>query len=106
MLEKNKSFLLEFSKEVLTLLDGKIVIVKPTDTDNIVPLFCKCCSFSMKTIEDSMSFRKKKVCNKCLERWFSYDDAIKEAEPDKTTPEWNEYIETRLILERPKIKMK
>jgi len=60
----------------------------------------------MKTIDDSIAYRKKKVCHKCQERWYTYSETSEEKEPNKNTPEWAEYINTRMLLERPTIKLK
>ena len=106
MIEKNKTFSLETSKEIFSLLDGKVIVIKLANLIDVVPLFCECCLFPMKTLDDSISYRKQKVCSKCKDRWFSSKDNTNINQPDKSSPEWVEYIQTRLLLERPTINLK
>jgi len=92
-------------KKIENLHDGKIVVVKPTDTSNIVPLFCHLCCYPMKTVEDSISYRKVGVCSYCDGRWTN-DRRINLKEnifPDKNWEEWAEYIEIRRISARSPI---
>jgi hypothetical protein len=92
-------------KKIESLHNGKIVVVKPVDTSNIVPLFCKLCNYSMKTIEDSICYRKVGVCSHCDGRWSNDKrvDWTAEKYPQRDWEEWNEYIEIRSISARSPI---
>ena len=86
-------------KKIESLHAGKVVIVKPSSQTIIVPLFCGLCSYPMKSIEDSISYRKIGVCSHCDLRWTG-DKRINwasEKYPDKDWEEWKEYIEIRAI---------
>lgn len=84
-------------KEILSLENGKIIVIRPKDMSTIVPLFCRCCSFPMKTMDDSISYRKHQVCSKCDDRWTNDKkvDWKTALLPDKSSEDWIEYIELR-----------
>jgi hypothetical protein len=86
-------------KKIESLHDGKVVIVKPTNQTIIVPLFCDLCSYPMKSIEDSISYRKIGICSHCDLRWTGDKriDWSSKKYPDKDWEEWKEYIEIRAI---------
>lgn len=94
------------NKIIKTLHNGKIVIILPDDSSNNVPLFCPCCFLPMKTMEDTMSYRKNKVCMKCEERWTNKPGIIWPDGPDKSSEDWKNYLETRRLLEKPIITFK
>lgn len=86
-------------KKIESLHNGKIIVVKPTEQNIIVPLFCKLCCYPMKSVEDSISYRKNGVCYHCDLRWTG-DRRINwsiEKYPLKDWEEWKEYIEIRAI---------
>lgn len=91
-------------KNIKSLLDGKIVVVANDDETAIkTPLFCDICEFPMKTMEDSIAFRKAGCCNACDMRWGtpSKDWDIKEGVyPKKDSEEWLEYIEIKSLSSR------
>ena len=90
---------------VETLMDGQLVVVKPEDTSEIVPLFCKICAHAMKTLEDSIAYRKVGVCSKCDGRWTN-DRRVNWEEgrhPSHEWEEWVEYIKDRRIMANPPI---
>lgn len=89
-----------------SLNDGKVIVVSSMDPKSIVPIFCSCCTFPMKSAEDSVSYRKHKVCSKCDGRWTNHPDVDWEngIGPDKTSELWEEFIIERAILARPIIK--
>ena len=91
------------SKKVKLLFGGKVAIVAPNDTSNIVPLFCSCCKFPMKDSDDSISYRKHGVCSKCDNRWTGKPGVTWPDGPDLSSDEWQKYIETRVLLEKPVI---
>jgi len=93
-------------KKIKMLSDGKVVVVAPEDTSNIIPLFCSCCEFPMRNADDSVSYRKYGICSKCDSRWTSKPGIEWPNGPEKTTKEWQEYIENRLTLEKPVINFK
>lgn len=89
-------------KKIESLHEGKVIVVKPTDQSNIVPLFCQLCCYPMKTIEDSISYRKVGVCSHCNLRWTGDRriDWSSERYPDKNWEEWKEYIQIRAVSAR------
>lgn len=92
-------------KTIESLHDGKIVVVRSIDKSNIVPLFCELCHYPMKTVEDSISFRKVGVCSHCDGRWTNDKriDWDTKRYPDPDWSEWAEYIEIRRISARSPI---
>lgn len=90
------------NKQIITKENNQIFIIKST-SDSYVPLFCPCCSYTMKTMEDSISYRKSGVCHYCDDRWGNRKgiDLINQVFPDKGSEEWSEYIETREIYSKP-----
>jgi hypothetical protein len=83
-------------KKIKTVLNGRVVVIAPTNTENIVPIFCSCCNFPMKTSEDSVSFRKYGVCEHCHNRWSNKPGVEWPTGPDKNSDDWKTYIETSL----------
>ena len=92
-------------KKIESLHEGKVIVVKPTDQRSIVPLFCYLCCYPMKTIEDSISYRKVGVCSHCDGRWSNDRRVDLKANkyPDKNWEEWLEYIDIRRISARSPI---
>lgn len=90
------------SNGIKSLEDGKILVIEPYGAEPSSPLFCPICAFPMKTIEDSISYRSFKCCNKCEMRWStSNKGSLKEGwKPDQTSQEWCEYIEERKLLNK------
>jgi len=85
------------------LMDGKIVLIKPPDHHKTtVPLFCPCCSYPMRTMEDCVTYRKNGVCYHCDNRWSGSRnvDIANGIYPDKGTEEWVEYLSFRQIIGR------
>jgi len=95
-------------KEILTYSNGKVVVVKYKDNSTTVPLFCKICEFPMKTMEDSISYRKHGVCSHCDNRWTNTRgvDWTSGTLPYKESEDWNEYINLRFISSKPIINFK
>jgi len=93
-------------KKIKVSTNGKVVTISPVNTSNIIPLFCHCCSRPMKTVEDGLSFRKVGVCHKCDERWTNKPNVIWPDGPDICSKEWEEYIHTRNLLEKPMLDFK
>lgn len=79
-------------KTIETLMNGQLVVVRPEDTSEIVPLFCKICAYAMKTLEDSIAYRKVGVCSKCDGRWTN-DKRVSWTEGKHPGPEWEEWAE-------------
>ena len=96
-------------KEVVSVAGGAILLIRPKDhSSSIVPLFCPCCDFPMKTLEDSLSHRKHGVCAHC-DNWWTNNRMVSWADgimPDKTTDFWQEFIETRALYAKPILKLK
>ncbi len=90
------------------LFGGKIIVISPEADNNFVPLFCRVCKFPMKTLEDSVSYRKVRCCNHCDMRWGSSKQGRLEDgwTPEKTTEDWQEYIKDRIIYFKHLINLK
>lgn len=89
--------------------NGKVIVIVSKDFEKTtVPLFCPVCEFPMKTKEDGLSYRKHGCCEKCDNRWTD-TKGVNWSEgkyPDKTSEEWLEYYNYRLIMSRPIIRIK
>ena len=86
--------------------NGKVIVVFDSEVKGCqVPLFCFHCSFPMKTIDDSISFRESGCCSKCHINWsfkMEIDWSDCDKRPIKLFPEeWLEYIKNREINSRP-----
>lgn len=104
--ETNKWTIFNKKKKIKTLCDGKLVLSAPYDTSSLVPLFCPCCAYPMKSSEDSISFRKHGVCSACDNRWTNKPGIVWPDGPDKSSKEWAEYITQRTLTSRPVIVFK
>jgi len=80
------------TKRIETLMDGRLVIVRPENTTETVPLFCKICAFAMKTLEDSIAYRKVGVCSKCDGRWTN-DRRVNWEEGRHPGPDWEDWAD-------------
>lgn len=79
-------------REFKSLNDAKVMVVAPKGhQDFVVPLFCPLCNVVMKTRDDAESFRNRKSCKQCANRWEEG------TEIDFESPEWEEYINTRFL---------
>lgn len=100
---------LNCDQKMKSIYNGKIIVIVSKDFEKItVPLFCPICDLPMKTKEDGLSFRKCGVCEKCDNRW-SNKPGINWEEgkfPDKTSEDWLEYYNFRLIQAKPIINLK
>jgi hypothetical protein len=94
------------NKKMKVIAGGGIVVVAPTDTSNVVPLFCPCCELPMKTSDDGLAYRKVGVCHKCDERWTNKPNVVWPEGPDKTSDDWKEYVKIRSLLEKPTLDFK
>jgi len=92
--------------KIKLIAEGQIAVVSPIDTSSVVPLFCPCCERSMKTSDDGLTYRKVRVCHKCDERWTNKPGVSWPQGPDKTTEEWEQYLELRSLLEKPSLNFK
>lgn len=98
-------------REIKFLTYSEGAVIKPKTKGAIVPLFCEVCEFTMKTAEDYVSFKTYQCCSRCelvfarpnSEKWLSES---KPWRPDKTSPRYLEYINTRLQQDKPQIKLK
>lgn len=94
------------TRKMKLVAGGNVVVVAPSDTSDIVPLFCPCCEHPMRTSDDGLAFRKVGVCHKCDERWTNSPGNEWPDGPDKNSNEWAEYLEIRALLERPTLTFK
>jgi hypothetical protein len=79
--------------------EGKILVIRPADTTTVVPLFCPLCAFPMQNSDDSIAFRKKQCCDKCL--LFCRGDKAQ-----LPLEQWEEYLEERQNRAKPLFKLK
>ncbi len=86
-------------REIKSTKQGKILVIRPVERNTIVPLFCDICGFPMKTLEDSIAFRKSGCCERCDLHWSK-------KEIDKESEEWKEYMEVRVLSSKPNIQFK
>lgn len=96
-------------KVIKTILNDKIILIALKDYKKIItPLFCPICEFPMKTKEDGISYRKLGCCEKCDNIWTNRPgiDWEKNIWPDKSSKDWQDYYNERVILSRPIINIK
>jgi hypothetical protein len=93
-------------RKIKSMLNDKLILVAPADTSNVVPLFCPCCEFPMRSSEDGVSFRKQGVCSHCDNRWTNKPGVSWPAGPDKSSEDWETYIKYRNTLSKPVITFK
>lgn len=95
------------SKIIKHLLGDKIVLILP-ENDKTTPLFCHICKFPMKTLEDSISFKKMGCCNLCELRWSTtkYGKLEEGWVPGSDTEGWEDYMSTRNIYFKRLINLK
>jgi len=92
---------LDSEKEIKIL--SRVVVVRPKDKRSVVPVFCPCCSFPMKVVDDFLAYREFECCHHCelkfartnKERW---DLGWR---PDQASDTWLEYIQLREVLFKP-----
>jgi len=100
---------LDDQREIKFTRDKKIAVIGPKGfKETVVPLFCPLCVFPMRTKEDSLAYHKRGVCEHCDMRWGSSRRIARKNGPEliKKTKDWEDYIETRLKLNRPLINLK
>jgi hypothetical protein len=86
-------------REMKVAMDGKILVIRPSDAATVVPLFCPLCGVSMKTTDDSISYRKVGCCEKC--------HLVCKGDKSLLSPEqWGEYLEERRNAPRSLFKLK
>jgi hypothetical protein len=86
-------------REMKVVANGKVLVVRPSDKTTVVPLFCPVCEFPMQNSDDSIAFRKKQCCNKCL--LFCRGDR-NELPPEQ----WEEYLLERQNRAKPLFNLK
>jgi len=92
-------------KELKIVADGKLVVIRPKDKRNVVPLFCPVCEFPMKDSADFLSFREFECCQHCeLKFARTHSGWVEGLRPSKQSVGWLEYIQNRELLFRPVIK--
>jgi hypothetical protein len=85
------------------LLDGRVVVICSTNIEaQRVPLFCPCCQYPLRTMEDCVSYRKTNTCYHCDNRWANVKgNNLKNGQyPDKASSDWIEYLSFREIVGR------
>ncbi len=92
------------TKEIKTIANGRIVVIRPTDK-LVVPIFCPSCTFPMSDSLDFLSFKEYKCCQHCELKFARTNPAWKEGwRPDVNSTSWTDYIKLREELYRPAIK--
>lgn len=86
-------------REMKVVLNGKILVVRPSDKTTVVPLFCGLCEFPMQTSDDSIAYRKRQCCNKCL----LFCRGNKEELPEE---QWKEYLLERQNMAKSLLNLK
>lgn len=94
--------------EIEVLEDGKVLVIRPSDKSSLIPLFCPVCSFPMKTLNDTVAFRKHGCCDKCELYWSgsklgTWKDGWR---PSAETEDWAYYIAERKLLSRSLITLR
>lgn len=46
-----------------------IYVIKPSDIDKTMPLFCECCDLMMRTKDDEEAWEKFQCCDLCMREW-------------------------------------
>ena len=90
------------TKTIKSVMNGKIIVVSNDDSIN-TPLFCVVCSYPMKSIDDSIAYRKSGCCNYCDMRFGTPKEGpdgwdIKNGRyPKKDTEIWADYIQLKSL---------
>ena len=87
-------------------IENDVLVIRPNDKDNIIPLFCPICDFPMKSSDDFISFKETSCCYKCkiylvaphVEEWKTG------WRPEKDSEELKNYIELRKQTFKPTIR--
>lgn len=81
-------------REMKIVSDGRILVIRPSDTTTVVPLFCPLCEFPMQNSDDSIAYRKLQCCDKC---WSFARGSKNELPPEQ----WEEYLKERQNRAKP-----
>jgi len=87
-------------KQIKSFFNGKVIVVGPIEP-TATPLFCECCQYPMRTAEDASSYKRLGVCHKCDNRWSGHKYVTWPEGPDKSSTEWQEYLASREITNKP-----
>lgn len=86
-------------REMKVVADGKVIVIRPSDSTTVVPLFCPVCAFPMQNSDDSLAYRKKQCCDKC----WTFCRGSKDELPEE---QWEEYLLEREIRAKPLFNLK
>lgn len=79
--------------------EENLVVVRPVDSDVIVPLFCPFCELPLRTADDALSYRQEHVCYLCDLFWMKpYGTRIRNGTLNPKTDmadKWNDYLLSR-----------
>lgn len=83
---------------VYTFVTKSLVKITPDDfkQEQVIPLFCPLCKFSLKTKEDVLSYRRNVCCSLCELKWVAQ-------KKDFNSILWNEYLQSREDSHKPTI---
>jgi hypothetical protein len=79
-------------------IKGEIVIIKPCDDYQRVPLVCPLCEFLFRGMEDITMFKRYGVCSECSLRWAQSREKEWGLGWRPTSTELYDYIEGRLRI--------
>lgn len=94
-------------REIMECESG-LVIIRATDHQEVIPLFCPCCSYPMKTQEDFLCYRELKCCELCNITFAktNMDNWNNGWRPDKTTELWKEFLFKKDLSSRRQVSFK
>jgi len=84
---------------VYTFVNKSLVKITPDNfnqEEQVIPLFCYLCKFSLKTKEDVSSYRRNKCCSLCELKWVAQ-------KKDFNSILWKEYLLLREATNKPTI---
>ena len=87
-------------------INNGVLVVRPNDKDNVIPLFCPVCEFSMQTADDFLSYKEVSCCFKCKVHLAAQcvDEWKAGKRPDKNSEEYKKYIDFRKQTFKPIIR--
>lgn len=83
---------------VYTFVTKSLVKITPDDfkQEQVIPLFCSLCKFSLKTKEDVVSYKRNNCCSLCELKWVAQ-------KKDLNSILWKEYLQLREVGNKPTI---
>lgn len=85
-------------------ISSGVLVIRPTDKSNVIPLFCSVCEFPMKTSDDFLSYKDYSCCHKCKIHLVSRDIEKWKNGWRPETQELKKYIDFRNETFKPTIR--